>query len=444
MHVFPQLRKLEKKYEKELVVIGVHSAKFPTEKETENIRQAILRYEIGHPVINDSQFQVWSAYTARAWPTLMFIDPQGKVMGKHEGEIPYEALDRLLSEMVKEYDARGLLDRQPLDYKLEQPLSTPLSFPGKVLADGPRGRLFISDTNHNRIVEATLDGEVVRTIGGVTPGLEDGDFVVAALNHPQGFALDGYTLYIADTENHAIRAVDLKEGYVETLAGKGEQAPFGNVGGPLKDALLNSPWDLVFHKGILYIAMAGPHQLWYLDLAKKTVGPYAGSGRENIVDGPLASAALAQPSGITTDGQRLYFADSETSSLRIADLTPGGKVTTIVGKGLFEFGDIDGVGDQVRLQHPLGVHWHDGVLYVADSYNHKIKKCFPNTQGVTKFLGSGKPGLKDGPALDAHFYEPGGLSVANGKLYIADTNNHVIRVADLAKAEVETLEIKGL
>ena len=444
MHVFPQLRKLEKKYQKELAVIGVHSAKFPTEQETENVRMAILRYEIGHPVINDSQFQVWQAYACRAWPTIMFIDPEGRVLGKHEGEIPYDAFDRLLGEMVKEYDAKGLIDRRPLDYKLESVETSVLSFPGKVLADEASGRLFISDSNHNRIVQATLDGEVVQTIGGITPDLQEGDFVLAAFDHPQGLALDGDVLYVADTENHAIRKVDLAEGYVETLVGTGVQAPFGSNGGKLKEASLNSPWDLVLLQGVLYIAMAGTHQLWSLDLAKKLVGPFAGSGRENISDGPLDSATLAQPSGITTDGRTLFFVDSETSSVRKADIDPLGRVTTIVGQGLFEFGDVDGMGPQVRLQHPLGICWYDGVLYVTDAYNHKIKKVYPNTQSSMTFLGTGQRGSQDGAANEATFYEPGGVSVANGKLFIADTNNHAIRVADLASGGVRTLEVRGL
>ena len=444
MHVFPQLRKLEQKYKTELVVIGVHSAKFPTESDTENVRMAILRYEIAHPVINDSQFQVWQSYACRAWPTIMFIDPVGRILGKHEGEIPYDAFDRLLGEMVKEYETRGLIDRRILDYKSESLVGSPLSFPGKVLADEVSGHLFISDTNHNRIVQATLDGEVVQTIGGVTPGFQDGDFVLSAFDHPQGLALDSGVLYVADTENHAIRMVDLDEKHVETLVGTGNQASFGSNGGKLKEASLNSPWDLVLVQGVLYIAMAGPHQLWSLDLSRRLVKSYAGSGRENITDGPLTLAALAQPSGITTDGQALYFVDSETSSVRRAGMDTSGRVTTIVGQGLFEFGDVDGSRSQVRLQHPLGIHWYDGILFVADSYNHKIKKLYSDTQTAITFLGTGKSGSQDGPANGATFYEPGDVSIADGKLFIADTNNHVIRVAELVSGEVRTLRIRGL
>ena len=444
MHVFPQLRKLEKKYEKELAVVGVHSAKFPAERETENVRMAILRYEIGHPVINDSEFRVWQSYDCRAWPTIIFIDPSGGIIGKHEGEIPYDAFDKLLAKMVKQYDAAGMLDRQPLDYRLEQTPEGPLSFPGKVLADERRDRLFITDSNHNRILQTTLEGEVTRVIGGVTPGFEDGDFVVAAFDHPQGMALRSNILYVADTENHSVRRVYLNDEYVDTMAGNGSQGPFGNQGGSLNSVGLNSPWDLTVHRSTVYTAMAGSHQIWGLDELTLRAAPHSGSGREDIHDGPMRSAALAQPSGITHDGSKLYFVDSETSSVRMADISVSGRVSTIVGRGLFEFGDMDGVGPEVRLQHPLGLCLYDGVLYVADAYNHKIKKVHPETRTSMSFLGSGQAGFDDGVGASATFFEPGGVTAAHGKLYIADTNNHAIRVPDLASGEVRTLEITGL
>ena len=444
MHVFPQLRKLEKKYETELAVVGVHSAKFPAEKETENVRMAILRYEIGHPVINDSEFQVWQSYGCRAWPTLIFIDPKGNVIGKHEGEIPYDAFDKLLATMVKAYDAADVLDRRPLDYQLEKPPEGALSFPGKVLVDEMRDRLFISDSNHNRILQTTLTGEVTQVIGGVTPGFEDGDFVLAAFDHPQGMALRSNILYVADTENHAVRRVYLNEGYVDTMAGNGSQGPFGNKGGPLSKVGLNSPWDLTVFRSVVYTAMAGSHQIWALDEIQAYASPHAGSGREDIADGPMKSAALAQTSGIVSHKNRLFFVDSETSSVRMVDISPSGRVTTIVGRGLFEFGDTDGVGPEVRLQHPLGLCMYGGILYVADAYNHKIKKLFPENRAAVSYLGSGQAGFHNGNGASATFFEPGGVSAAHGKLYIADTNNHAIRVADLASGDVTTLEITGL
>jgi DNA-binding beta-propeller fold protein YncE len=445
MHVIPELKKVEKQFEKEVVVIGVHTAKFPTEKETENIRQAILRYEIEHPVVNDRSMAVWNLYAARAWPTIVVIDPQGKIVAQASGEISGERLGAFVAEVIKTFDAKKLVKREPLKLELERgkvPTSV-LSFPGKVLADQASNRLFISDSNHNRIVVLSLaDNSVLDVIGGGEIGLKDDEFEAALFNHPQGMALDGEMLYIADTENHAIRRADLKTRKVQTLAGTGEQARFRTVGGFGPKAELNSPWDLIVFNNALYIAMAGPHQLWKMDLKTLEVGPYAGSGAEGRRDGKLLDAALAQPSGITTDGQRLYFADSEVSSIRAADLDPSGRVDTIVGEDLFEFGDKDGVGSRARLQHPLGVVYYDGILYVADTYNNKIKKVSPTTRNAQSYLGVGEPGLRDGekPLFD----EPAGVSIANNKLYIADTNNHVIRVADLKTGRVTTLEIKGV
>ena len=442
MHIFPQLRKLERKYASELTVIGVHSAKFPNEKEKENLYNAVRRCELKHPVVNDAEFQVWQQYACRAWPTMMFIDPQGKVIGKHEGEITFEDLDHLLGEMVVEFDAAGLLARQALAFSGDLEPDTPLSFPGKVLADEAGGRLFIADSNHNRIVVSTLDGSVTHVIGSGDEGLVDGGLDSALFNHPQGMVLGGEILYVADTENHALRRVDLASDKVTTIAGNGNQGQRRSGDVPGNASELNSPWDLAFHDDKLYIAMAGCHQLWVMDLQTGIVGPYAGSGGESISDGDLPDAMLAQPSGITTDGNRLYFADSETSAVRSAELDPKGKVRTIIGLGLFEFGDRDGEGHLVRLQHPLGITMKDGALYITDSYNHKIKQIMPVPRSSKTLMGTGSAGYVDGGPEAAAFSEPGGLSIAGGKMYIADTNNHAIRVADMETWKVSTLELR--
>ena len=427
------------------MVVGVHSAKFPNEKERANVYKAVQRYELEHAVINDAEFQVWQQYACRAWPTLMFIDPEGKVIGKHEGELSYDDFDNLLSRMVAEFDGNGLINRTPVQFASERETGGTLAFPGKVLADGASGRLFIADTNHNRVIVSSLEGEVKQVIGTGDEGMADGDFGSAALNHPQGMALAGESLYIADAENHAIRRADLAVQHVETIAGTGEQGYMREGRGPGSRISLNSPWDLVVVGDTIYMAMAGCHQLWSMSLSDGMVGPHSGSGRESLSDGPMASATLAQPSGITTDGAKLYFVDSETSSVRSADLSPGGRVQTIVGLDLFIFGDRDGVEHHVRLQHPIGITHLDGTLYITDTYNHKIKRILPAMRSSFTMLGTGKAGHRDGAgATQAQFSEPSGLSIANGEMYIADTNNHLIRVADLETSEVSTLELKGI
>ncbi|MEY2408565.1 MAG: hypothetical protein QOF48_1235 [Verrucomicrobiota bacterium] len=447
IHVIPDLKKLEAKYPNELVVIGVHSAKFENEKLTRNIREAIQRYEIEHPVINDKDFTVWRDFGARSWPTLVLINPNGKIIGGHSGEGIFALFDDIIGQAVQHFDARHALDRRPLRLKLEkEKVPRPLlAYPGKITADEKTGRIYFTDSNHNRVLIATLDGEILEVIGEGEPGLRDGDFASARFFRPQGVCWDpvGNTLYVADTENHAIRRIDVARKTVGTLAGNGEQARRHNVEGRGREVALNSPWDLAKIGDTLYIAMAGSHQLWTLDCRTLATKVHAGSARENILDGPLLEAQLAQPSGITTDGRRLYFADSEVSAVRVADIAPTGRVDTLIGEGLFKFGDVDAKFPAARLQHCLGVAWHDGFVYVADTYNHKIKRVDPRTRELVTFAGTGQPGATDGSRLKAQFNEPSGLCFVNDQMLVADANNHVIRSCDLQSGAVTTLRWKN-
>lgn len=442
MHAIPDLKKLEQKYSDALVVVGVHSAKFTTEQGTRNIREAILRYGIEHPVVNDKDFAVWNSYAVHAWPTFVLIDPEGKVIGQHSGEGVFQAFDQPIGEVVKEYDLQGKINRVPLRIALEKEKApnSLFSYPGKIATDEKGKRLFITDSNHNRIVTLSLpEYAVIETIGSGEEGFTDGSFSEARFNRPQGIVCRGDVLFVADTENHAVRKIDLKSRTVVALVGNGTQASEPNVSGVGRGVALNSPWDLLELNGVLYVAMAGPHQLWTIDLQTLEASPFAGSGREDILDGQLRSAALAQPSGITTDGTKLYFADSEVSAVRSADLQSGGEVRTLVGKGLFEFGDIDGVGSSVRLQHPIGVTFHEGMIYVADTYNCKVKRLDPRTKKCQTLIGTGEHGARDGSAAEAQLNEPNGLVIAAGKMYITDTNNHLIRIYDFATDRLTTL-----
>lgn len=438
MHVLPDLARLEKKYPNELVVIGVHTAKFPNEKNTESIRKAILRYEISHPVVNDAEQRIWEAYGSHSWPTLCLIDPEGYLVARGSGEGLYEALDGEISRLIKIHKENKTLNEKPLKFQLARAHEngdSPLFFPGKVLADAAGKRLFIADSTHHRIVITDLDGKKIAVAGDGEPGKTDGAFAAARFNDPQGMALDGELLYVADCKNHLIRALDLKAQIVRTVAGSGEQGQDRARGGPALQVGLNSPWDLLLHKERLFVAMAGHHQIWVMDLAKKTIAPYAGNGREDIADGPLFASRFAQPSGLTGDGKTLWVADSEVSAVRAVPLGGEGEVHTLVGNGLFSFGDVDGEGNAVRLQHALGLAYHDGKLYVADTYNSKIKLLDPVKRTCTTFLGS-----KDRPL----FSEPGGISYADGKLYVADTNAHRICVVDVKAKSITTLKLHGV
>jgi DNA-binding beta-propeller fold protein YncE len=442
LHTLPDLARLEEKYEKQLVVVGVHSAKFEAEKVTDNIRKAILRYQIHHPVVNDPEQKIWDSYGCMSWPTLAVIDPEGNCVGVASGEGNFELLDRVIGKLVKKHRENKTLDETPIHFALERELEQPLRFPGKILADAKSQRLFISDSTNHRVVITDLRGNKIAIAGGIGSGNEDGAFATAKFNDPQGLALKDDILYVADRKNHEIRALNLKAKTVATVAGTGKQDRENRgIGGPARTIGMNSPWDLMLGPdGLLYIAMAGSHQIWTLDLKDDRLDVYAGDGRENILDGSLVGALFAQPSGLTTDGKEIFVADSEVSAIRGVALGGSGGVRTIVGKGLFVFGDHDGKGPEVRLQHALAVQYVGGKLYVADTYNSKIKVLDPDTAVCTTFVGGDPGGWLTGPT----FNEPSGVSHAGGKLYVADTNASRIRVVDLKTREVTTLKLTGV
>ncbi|GHO65792.1 hypothetical protein KSC_046840 [Ktedonobacter sp. SOSP1-52] len=446
MHALAQLRELEESFPETLSVISIHSPKFPGEHFTGSVHNAVLRYGVEHPVVNDHAMYLWQQYAVRAWPTLVFLDPEGRVIGKHEGEIsPTQGKD-LLHQMLEEFEARGLLDHRQLRFSAATAPSSFLAFPGKLAVDAQANRLIISDSAHHRLVETDLQGRVRTIIGSGVQGQADGSFAKAQFNHPQGVALVNDLLYVADTDNHLIRRVDLLTKQVETLAGTGEQNGMvrTQLQGPARSIALSSPWDLVAFEEKLYIAMAGMHRIFVLNLATGEIEPFAGAGPEALRDGPHDEALFAQPTGITLDvaSQVLYSADSEASAIRAIELTGEQQVHTLVGTGLFDFGDVDGIGEEAQLQHVQGICAANGLLYLADTYNNRIKVLDPQTREVRTLAGTGEAGIHHGPAEQAQFNEPGGLAITGNTLYIADTNNHVIRLLDMTTRNVTTLDIQ--
>ena len=453
MHILPDLAWLEEKYADQLVVIGVHSAKFANEKSSQSIRDAIRRYEIRHPVLNDSELIVWRNFGVSGWPTLVLIDPEGKFVAARSGEGHRDFMDTAIQKLVNTHRRRGTLDEHPIVFGSDagevQP--APLKYPGKVCADARTGRLFITDSNHNRIIVTRLNGELLDVIGSGQSGTADGSFENAEFNRPQGVTLVDQTLYVADTENHLLRTVDLQNRSVSRLAGTGEQADVGrSTGGRLGSTALNSPWSVVHVNGTLFIAMAGPHQIWWHKVGSDRISRFAGSGSENVTNGNLTDAAFAQPSELTADdkGRFLYVVDSEGSAVRRVPTSSPGLVSTVAGsselplaQSLFAFGDIDARGSFARFQHPLGVVFVENRLYVADSYNHKIRVVDLKTSDVTTLAGNGQAGNSLEPL---QLSEPGGISAAEGRLYVADTNNHRIVLIDLASLEASELKIDGL
>ncbi|MDJ0380719.1 NHL domain-containing thioredoxin family protein [Streptomyces sp. G-G2] len=385
LHVLDELRELEEKHRDTLVIIGVHSPKFVHEAEHQAVVDAVERYGVHHPVLDDPELATWKQYAVRAWPTLVVIDPEGYIVAQHAGEGHAHAIARLVEELEAEHGAKGTLRRGDGPYVAPEPVATGLRFPGKALAL-PSGNILVSDSTRHQLVELDADGEgVVRRIGSGERG-----FGPDAFSEPQGLALlpDGRVV-VADTVNHALRVFDPATGAVETVAGTGRQWWQGSpTAGPAREVDLSSPWDVAWWRGKVWIAMAGVHQLWTWDPESDTVEVAAGTTNEGLVDGPAAEAWFAQPSGLEAAGdERLWIADSETSALRYAEPSADGAgyvIRTAVGSGLFDFGHRDGEAGQALLQHPLGVTaLPDGSVAVCDTYNHALRRYDPATGEVS-------------------------------------------------------------
>ncbi|MFC5234238.1 NHL domain-containing thioredoxin family protein [Pseudonocardia zijingensis] len=388
LHVLDELRELEERYADVLVTIGVHSPKFVHEADPDAVAAAVERYAVEHPVLDDPELVTWDAYAARAWPTLVVIDPTGYVVAHLAGEGHGHGLGVLVEELVAEHESAGTLRRGDGPYVAPPEPATALRFPGKAIAL-PGGTFLVSDTAHHQLVE--LEADLVterRRIGTGERGFSDSP---ARFSEPQGLLLlpeqarAEYDVVVADTVNHALRGVRLADGTVTTLAGTGEQLRT-RVEPGAGAAELSSPWDLAWWEDRVVVAMAGSHQLWSFDPGSGVVAVLAGTTNEGLRDGAPADAFFAQPSGLATgpDGT-LWVADSETSALRSVQAAPaaGPQFTTATGTGLFDFGFRDGPAEEALLQHPLGVAvLPDGSVAIADTYNGAVRRYDPATRTV--------------------------------------------------------------
>ncbi|HET6457958.1 MAG TPA: thioredoxin-like domain-containing protein [Nitrosopumilaceae archaeon] len=445
MHMLPVLAALEKKYkDKPVVFIGVHSAKFFNEQDKKNIENAVARYEISHPVVVDRNMSIWRKYDVSGWPTIIIIDPNGTIVYKQSGEGQKESIEDTVDVLLEKHSKTRTLAKEPLhiEHKISQNKTT-LSFPGKISIS--KDKIALSDSNHNRIIVTDLSGKIEHIVGNGKIGFSDGGFETATFFRPQGVVWKNDSIIVADTENHAIRKIDMIDKKVTTLVGTGHQGPWISQGGKGKEISITSPWDLAQKDNLIFIAMAGNHQIWTYDMESDIAKPFAGNGYENIIDGEKQHAQLAQPSGLSISGTKLYFADSEVSAIREIDLETN-QVKTIVGHGLFVFGHKDGNIDEALFQHPLGVYASKNKIYVADTYNSAIREIDLETNQVKTIVGktemNGTCRLDD-PACDSlGLYEPSDVELFQNKMYITDTNNHLVRVYDMNSNVLQTLEIK--
>ena len=401
-HVLAELRPIEEKFNDVLTVVGVHSPKFEHEKLPSSVAAAIARHEITHPVLNDPNMSTWQSYGVRAWPTLVLVDPLGEIIATYSGEGHAHAIDALLQKLVPEYELAGSLERGKGVYLAPAPSSLALKQPGKVIAVPARykhllggAELLISNSGGHNLIGLKTSNllDPVSIIGSGSRGNSDGDFLSAGFAEPYGaIFLDqelaaqvGAHLLVADTANHLIRALNLETQTVTTIAGTGRQwMQKDDSTGPALSVNISTPWDIEVFKGQLLIGMSGEHRIWNYDFDSKTLGIFAGTTNEGLVDGPFADSWFAQPSALVSSSNqpgKVWLIDAETSALRSLE---NGQVSSQVGKGLFDFGHVDGPADQALLQHPLGLlELPDGSVLIADTYNGAIRKYSPDTNSVS-------------------------------------------------------------
>ncbi|MDX2104091.1 MAG: thioredoxin-like domain-containing protein [Alphaproteobacteria bacterium] len=424
LQVLPTLARLERRFPEEVAVIGVHSPKFQAEKDPTKVAAAIRRYGIGHPVVHDPDMRLWQEFGVRAWPTLAVIDPDGYVVGATSGEPDPDALEELIAGMVAQHRAGGRLAPGGALVAPAAPEPGRFHFPAKLKAL-PEGGFVLADAGNHQIVVLSSQGDELVRYGSGLPGAEDGEALHASFHRPEGVAADEDAIWVADTGNHLLRRIDRASGLVITVAGTGQRGPALAQPTLGLEQALASPWDVEVFSGAVLFCNAGTHQLGLFDPSDGSVTRLAGSGREAISDGFAPEAALAQPSGLAAlaDCPVVFFADSETSSIRALVFRDKPEVATIIGTGLFDFGHVNGSLDDGRLQHPLGLAVDGPLVFVADSYNDTVRVIDLARQQISD--------LDDGytctDAVCRPLNEPAGIALdAEGAVLVVDTNHHRI------------------
>jgi thiol-disulfide isomerase/thioredoxin len=427
-HTLADLRHLETKYHDGVSVIGVHTPKYEYQRENAPVLKAVNRSHIRHPVANDPDFSMWRGYGVQSWPSLAVIDAQGRFAGLLVGEGRRDEADALVGQLLDEAAALDLRVYESSVATVRPESRMPLQFPGKVLATA--SSVFIADSGNNRVLECEHSGRILRQFGSGNPGYWDGRNRESGFNNPQGMALVQEVLYVADTGNHCVRRIVLQTGEVTTIAGTGvlgHDLP-GETLDP-KQTRMSAPVDVVGAEDKLYIAVSGQHQVWKFDLGRNKLGVLAGNGRIGLTDGDGVDASFAQPSALALSGAQLLVVDAASSAVRSVSL-PDRRVSTLIGAGLYDFGDVNGKRDVARMQNPLGICVDPrGLAFIADSYNGKIKALNLRT-GEARALN-----------LPYRLSEPSGISMAANALWVANTNAHEVVRVDLSTGQIRHLTI---
>ncbi len=426
-NLLDELMRLQARFPLGLSMIGIHQPKFDSELDGRLVLKAANRLGLPFPVANDRAWATWQHYGIQSWPSVALVDTRGRLRqvlaGDHQGGALDAAIAGLIDEVGGAVMAAGPVRRSGAEPRL------PLAFPSG-LAVG-ENHLYVADTGHHRILECTHSGRVLREFGTGHGDMVDGPPGDAAFRNPRGLCLVRESLYVADTGNHALRRIRLLDGAVETVLGTGRPGQVREGAHEAGAQLpLNQPWDVIGTLDRLFIAMAGSNQVWEYDLGQAKLKLLAGSGELGILDGPVRNAMFAHPAGLAQVQQTLYVADSATSAIRAIQVTQG-QVQTLVGQGLYDFGEQDGQRRDARLQLPLALALDPSspLLWVVDSYNGSLRRLR---------LGGGEMTTHDLPQpLD----QPAALAAGAGSLWIANSGAHEVLRYDLGSGKLGRLPI---
>lgn len=404
---------LRNRHPDRLNVVAVNVPRFDHERDARRVGKRFARNQPEFPIAHDADWTLWQHYGIEAWPTVVLLDATGRMRDRFVGDGHIREIDAAVSRLQGEAVPQSRNGERIEMRRGGEPV-LPLRFPTGLALSG--NYLYVADSGHHRVLECDLSGRVLRQFGSGGAGFIDGPSELAAFNRPYGLCIERDTLYVADVGNHAVRRIRLRGGDLDTVVGAGR--PGTPAEGPVSDPRmvpLDQPRAVSLAAGNLFIATAGDNRVWRFDLGAPALSLVAGSGELAVVDGVGAEAAFAEPSSLASVQQAVYVCDATGSAIRSANARSG-TVATLVGQDACSHGNADGARSTARLQQPQAIALDPGapVLWIADSGNDCLRALR---------LGGGE--LSTVP-LPQRLHAPCGLAVADGIVWIADTDAHAV------------------
>ena len=419
---------LQTRYQGRLQPLAVNVPRFDCERDPQYVLKQLRRQGVSFPILHDGDWHAWQRFGVEAWPTVLLIDANGQIRERVVGLDSMAELERPLAALCDALPMPTDDDARATNETAAEP-RLPLRFPSGIAATADR--LYVADSGHHRILECSHAGRVLRQFGMGTADFVDGDLEQAAFRRPQGLSLVRDVLYVADTGNHALRRIMLHSGRVDTICGNGRAGePVEGIVASARDVALNQPQAVAATDSEVHLALAGDNRIWTYGLGRGELTCRAGSGQLEVRDGSGPMAAFAQPVALAAVQQTLYVCDALGSAVRSLQLR-NDTVQTLVGQGIWEFGDIDGPRERARLQNPqaIALSPDSPLLWIADSGNGSLR---------TLRLGGGEVATVP---LSRRLQGVAGLSIAAGALWIAETDAHAVLRYDLSTGELGRVAI---